>query len=215
MFVRDQMSPHPITITPQSSILAAQRVMAENNIRHLPVISPAGKLLGLITRTTLEQVLPSKMTTLAVYELHYQLEKITVRDAMLRKVVTVTEDVPIEQAAHIMWEKKIGCLPVMRGDRLADIITDIDLMRTMLELLGARQPGIRLTLCIPDAAGELARITAAIAAQHGDITALGEVPSGEPLKWLVVLKVRFVDQECLVSTIKDLPGVELLDVRAE
>jgi acetoin utilization protein AcuB len=215
MFVRDQMSPHPITITPESSILAAQRVMTENNIRHLPVTNKSGALVGLITRTTLEQVLPSKLTTLSVYELHYQLEKITVRDAMLRKVVTVTEDVPIEQAARIMWEKKIGCLPVMRAERLAGIITDIDLMRTMLELLGARQPGIRLTLRVPDAAGELAKITAAIAALRGDITALGEVPADEPLKWQVIIKVRYVEQDCLVAALKDLPGIELMDVRAE
>ncbi len=215
MFVSDQMSPHPVTITPDASILAAQRAMKDNNIRHLPVVSPSGSLLGLITRTTLEEVLPSKLTTLSVYELHYQLDKITVRDAMIRKVVTVKEDVPIERAARIMWEKKIGCLPVMRGDRLAGIITDIDLMRTMLDLLGARQPGIRLTLKIPEAPGGLSKITAAIAAQGGDISALGTLPSDEPLKWWVVVKVRFVDQDCLLNAVKGIPEAELLDVRAE
>ena len=215
MFVKDQMTPHPITITADSSILAAQRIMKENNVRHLPVLNKTGALVGLVTRTSLEQVRPSKLTTLSIYELSYQLDKITVRDAMVRKVVTVGEAVPIEQAARLMLEHKIGSLPVLRGERLVGIITDTDLMRTMLELLGARQPGVRLTLKVPDTAGELARVTAAIAAEHGDIGAMGTLPSDEPLKWWVVLKVRYMDRDCLVAAIKGLPEVELLDVRSE
>jgi len=81
--------------------------------------------------------------------------------------------------------------------------------------LGARQPGVRLTLKVPDTAGELARVTAAIAAEHGDIGAMGTLPSDEPLKWWVVLKVRYMDRDCLVAAIKGLPEVELLDVRSE
>lgn len=215
MFVKDLMTAHPITITPEATITAAERVMRENNIRHLPVVSPGGALIGLLTRTTLEQVLPSKLTTLSVYELHYQLDKITVRQAMLRQVVTVSEDVPIEQAARMMWEKKIGCLPVMRGNVLVGIVTDIDLMRTMFDLLGARQPGIRLTLKVPGTPGELSKITGVIAVEEGDITALGVLPTDEPLVWWVVAKVRFADRDCLVKAIQAIPGVELVDVRSE
>lgn len=215
MFVRDQMSPHPFTIMPDASILAAQRLMKDNNIRHLPVVNAAGALLGLVTRTTLEEARPSKLSTLSVYELHYQLDKLKVRDVMERKVVTVTEDVPIERAARIMWENKIGCLPVMRGSRLVGIVTDHDLMRNMLDLLGAREPGVRLTLKCPDQPGQFAEITAAIAAQQGDITALGALPADEPLKWWVVAKVRYAAQEQLVEAIRALPEVELIDVRED
>jgi acetoin utilization protein AcuB len=215
MFVKDQMTPHPVTITPESSITAARRVMTENNIRHLPVISPGGALIGLLTRTTLEQVLPSRMTTLSVFELHYQLEKVTVREAMLRQVITTTEDVPIEQAARMMWEKKIGCLPVMRGNKLVGIVTDIDLMRTMFELLGARQPGVRMTLSIPGDPGVLAKLTSAIAGEGGDITALGVLPSDEPLRWRAVVKARFVEQARLEAAVRGIAGVELVDARAE
>jgi acetoin utilization protein AcuB len=219
MFVRDQMTTRPVTITPDVSILEAQRVMKERNIRHLPVVSGSGRssgvLAGLLTRTTLEEVLPSKMTTLSVFELHYQLEKIKVKEAMVRKVITTTEDVPVEQAARVMWENKIGCLPVMRGNRLAGIITDYDVTRTMLDLLGAREPGIRLTLTCPDQPGEIAKITSAIAAEKGDITALGVLPSSEALRWQMVVKVRYVDQDCLVQAVNALPDVALVDVRLD
>lgn len=213
MFVKDRMTSHPITITPDTSIAAAQRIMREQRVRHLPVVNKTGALQGLVTRTTLEQVRPSKLTTLSIYELTYQLDKITVRDAMVRKVITVPEDVPVERAAQIMLEHKIGGLPVLRGDRLIGIITDTDLMITMLDLLGARHTGLRITLTIPDAEGELARLTAAIAAEHGDIVALGTVQADEPLKWLVVAKVRFVEQDCLAAAIQKLPGIELVDIR--
>lgn len=215
MFVKDLMTAHPVTITPEASITSAERVMKENNIRHLPVVSPGGALIGLITRTTLEQVLPSKLTTLSVYELHYQLDKINVRQAMLRQVITVGEDVPIEQAARMMWEKKIGCLPVMRGNTLVGIVTDIDLMRTMFDLLGARQPGVRMTLKVPGTPGSLAKITAAIAGQQGDITAFGVMPTDQPLTWWVVTKVRYVEQGRLVQAVEAVEGVELLDARSE
>jgi acetoin utilization protein AcuB len=215
MFVRDQMTPNPITVTLSTSILAAQRVMKDNRIRHLPVVNNSGGLAGLVTRTSLEEVSPSKLTTLSVYELTYQLDKITVRDAMVRKVITVTEDVPIEQAARTMLEHKIGGLPVLRGNRLVGIITDTDLMHTMLELLGARQPGVRLMLKIPDTPGTISGVTAAIAAQHGDIGALGTMPSDEPLKWWLLVKVRFVERQCLLDAIAQLPGVEVLDAREE
>lgn len=214
MFVKDLMTAHPITITPDATITRAERVMKENNIRHLPVVSPGGALIGLITRTTLEQVLPSKLTTLSVYELHYQLDKITVRQAMLRQVTTVAEDVPIEQAARTMWEKKIGCLPVLRGNTLVGIVTDIDLMRTMFDLLGARQPGVRLTLKVPGRPGEFAKVSSAIAAQQGDIIGFGVLPA-DPLNWWVVAKVRFAEQERLVAAMRELADVELVDARTE
>lgn len=215
MFVRDQMSPHPFTVTPDASILAAQRMMKDNNIRHLPVVNPSGALLGLLTRTTLEEVRPSKLSTLSVYEMHYQLDKIKVREAMVRKVITVTEDVPIERAARTMWENKIGCLPVMRGNRLVGILTDHDVMRNMIDLLGAREPGVRLTMKFPDQPGEIAKITTAIAGAGGDITALGVLPADEPLKWWMVVKVRYAEQAKLVEAIGGVPTAEMVDARED
>jgi len=97
---------------------------------------------------------------------------------MVRDIITVEEDMPIEQAARIMTENKIGCLPVMRNGSLVGIITvgiitDTDMLSTLMELMGARQAGVRITLQAPDVPGALAKITAAIAEQGGDIAACG------------------------------------------
>jgi len=213
MLVYSEMTAHPITITPDRSVFEAQQLMKEHNIRHLPVVTAKGALVGLVTRSSLDAALPARLTTLSIWELNYQLNQIKVSQAMVRDLVTVPENMPIEQAARVMFEKKVGSLMVVRGDRLVGIITDIDLMRVLSELLGVRQPGVRLTLKVPDTEGQLSKITAAVAEINGYIGALGTYPSDEALKWWVILKVRFVDKDALVKVLSRTPEIEILDVR--
>jgi len=213
MLVKERMTVHPLTMEPTASITQAHRYMKENNIRHLPIVRNDGKLVGLVTRETLLQAMPSSVTTLSIWEMNYALNKVKARDVMVREVVTVEEDVSIEKAARIMAENKVGCLPVMRGDALVGIITDTDMLSTLMELMGARQPGIRVTLQVPDMRGELARVTAAIAEQGGDIAACGTYPAEEPLKAAIILKVKHVSQENLNASLRQLKEVEVLDVR--
>ncbi len=215
MFVKNEMSTHPVTITPDRPIFEAQQIMKENGVRHLPVVTTKGDLVGLITRTTLNQTLPSRLTTLSVWEINYELNKIKVNQAMLRDVITTTEDVPIEKAARIMLEHKIGSLPVLRGNRLVGIITDIDLMRTMVGLLGAREPGVRVTMLFPDEEGQLSKVTRAIAERSGYIAALGTYPADDPLQWWLVVKVRHIGREELVAALETLERFEVIDVQED
>jgi acetoin utilization protein AcuB len=220
MLVKERMTVHPLTMEPTASITEVHRYMRENNIRHLPIVRKDGKLVGLVTRETLLQAMPSSVTTLSIWEMNYALNKVKARDVMVREVITVEEDVSIEKAARIMAENKIGCLPVMRGapstssgQALVGIITDTDMLATLMELMGARQAGIRVTLQVPDVQGELAKVTAAIAEQGGDIAACGTYPAEEPLKAAIFLKVKHVSQEELNASLRQLEEVEILDVR--
>lgn len=214
MLVRERMTLHPLTMEPTASITEVHRYMKENNIRHLPIVDKRNRLVGLVTRETLLQAMPSSVTTLSIWEMNYAMNKIQVRDVMVKDVITVEEDVSIEKAARTMAENKIGCLPVMRGEALVGIVTDTDMLSTLMELMGARQAGVRLTLQVPDAPGELAKVTAAIAAQGGDIAACGTYSAEEALKANIVLKVRHVQQNDLVASLRELEGAEVLDVRA-
>jgi acetoin utilization protein AcuB len=213
MLVKERMTLHPLTMEPTASITEAHRYMKENNIRHLPIVDKRNRLVGLITRETLTQAMPSSVTTLSIWEMNYALNKLKVRDVMVKDVITVEENLSIEKAARVMAENKIGCLPVMRDQALVGIITDIDMLSTLMELMGARKAGVRVTLRVPDRPGELAKVTAAIAAQGGDITACGTYPAEEPLKANIALKVRHLAQEDLVASLRELEEVELLDVR--
>jgi acetoin utilization protein AcuB len=213
MLVKERMTLHPLTMEPTASITEVHRYMRENNIRHLPIVDKRNRLVGLVTRETLLQAMPSSVTTLSIWEMNYALNKLKVRDVMVKDVITVEEDMSIEKAARVMAENKIGCLPVMRGEALVGIITDVDMLSTLMELMGARQAGVRVTLQVPDAPGELAKVTAAIAAQGGDIAACGTYPAEEPLKANITLPVRHVPQDDLIASLRALAGVEVLDVR--
>jgi acetoin utilization protein AcuB len=213
MLVKDRMSLHPLTISESESIHEAHRYMEEQNVRHLPVVNRAGKMVGLVTEGDLLKAEPSGVTLLSVWEINSLLTKVKVKEVMVRDLITTTEDAPIESAARLMMDHKIGCLPVLREGQLLGIITENDIFCTFLELFSARQKGLRITLEIPDREGELARVAQVIADQGGYIAACGTFMSEDPTKWGLVLKVRNVDRETLMTTLSSIEGDRTLDVR--
>ena len=213
MLVKDRMSVHPLTISENESIFGAHHYMQDQNIRHLPVVNKAGKMVGLVTEDDLLKAEPSGVTLLSVWEINSLLTKVKVKDVMVRDVITTSEDMPIEEAAHLMMEHKIGCLPVLRDGKLVGLITETDIFETFMELFSARQKGLRITLEIPDTEGQLAKVAQAIADQGGYIAACGTFMSEDPTKWGLVLKVRNVDRETLTETLSKIEGQRTLDVR--
>jgi acetoin utilization protein AcuB len=215
VLVKDRMTPQPlIVVTPDTPIIEAQRQMQEHNIRHIPVVTEHHNLVGLLTRETMLQAIPWSAASLSALETQYILSKVTAGKVMIRDVTTVTEDVAVEEAARIMVDQKIGCLPVLRAGALVGMITDIDLLSTTMEMLGARQPGLRLAVTVPDRVGEMARLSAAIAAIGGNLTAVGSWKEDlPPDRWGVVLKVNRVSKEQLTDTVEKLDEAEILDVR--
>jgi len=201
MFVRDRMSRHPITITPQTNLHDALQIMREEHVRRLPVLDKTGRLVGIVGEKDLLYASPSPATSLSVYELNYLVAKITVEDLMSRDVVAVEEDCPLEEAARIMADHDIGGLPVMRGNTLVGMITESDLFRIFLELLGARVWGLRVTIRVPEQQGFLARLTGRLAA-HGD----------DPTNREIVFKVQNLERDDLEGILRDLE-VQVVDIR--
>jgi acetoin utilization protein AcuB len=188
--------------------------MRKDKVRRYPVLDKRGKLVGIVTDSDLLNASPSDATTLSVWEISYLLSKITVERVMEKEVITTTEDTTIEEAAGIMAEKKIGGLPVVRGDRLLGIITETDLFRVFLESMGARVPGIRVTIEALDVPGGLARLTTAICDVGGNIKGLGIIQGESSDLMQVTFKVVGVSLEDLRKAL--LPIVEsLVDIREE
>lgn len=212
MLVYDRMSRHPITVRPDVSIHEALQIMRREKIRRLPVLDENGKLVGIIAEKDLLYASPSSAKALNVYELQYLLAKLTVGDVMTRNVITVTEFTPLEEAARIMVDNKIGALPVMRGDQLVGIITETDIFKVFLELLGAREKGLRLTLLVPEAKGVLASLTGTIAELGGNIIALGTFRGEDPTNRVVMVKVEDVDKDKLLNAIRS-QVLEVIDIR--
>lgn len=176
MRVRDKMTPNPITVEPTTPVAEALRLMEGRKIRRLPVLQD-GQLVGIVTLLDLMRVSASPATTLSVYELRYLLDKLTVQEAMTRRVITVTPDSPIEQAALLMREHKIGGLPVVEDGRLVGIITETDIFDAFVELLGMRKPGVRIEVDCADQPGVLARIASIIASRGLNIHSVVTTPA--------------------------------------
>ena len=212
MLVRERMSTKPVTIAADAPITEALRIMRQSQVRRLPVLDEEGKLVGIVSEKDLLYASPSPATSLSIYEMHYMLSRLRVTELMTTDPITITPDTLLEEAAIIMADNKIGGLPVVEDGKLVGIITETDIFKVFLELLGAREKGLRLTLRIPERMGEMARITTEIARLGGDILALGTFLGDDPTTAVVTVKVTDVAADQLEAAMQEL-GLEILDTR--
>ncbi len=213
MLIRDQMTPNPVCGHPTMPLAEAQALMQEKTIRHLPILDDGGKLVGLVTRRALAQALPDDLSQFGPFVINYTLAKLQTQNIMVRDVVTVDPDTTIEEAARVMADENIGCLPVLENESLVGIITESDLFNIMVNLLGARRPGVRMTVLQPDRAGEVARLTRAIDEKGGYISVFVTYPTADPSTWASVVKVADVPAEVLAETVGNVPDASIQDIR--
>lgn len=212
MLVRERMSKHPLTVKPDAPVDATLKRMRDEKVRRFPVVDEDGNLVGMVSEKDLLYAAPSPATSLSVYEMHYLYSRIKVAEVMQRNVISVPDDAPIEEAARIMVDNKIGGLPVMRNGELVGIITETDIFKAFMEMLGARDPGLRLTLLCPERRGLLAELSSVVAELGGNIISLGTFYGEDATSTFVTIKVSGVDQETLLERLR--PHVlEISDVR--
>jgi acetoin utilization protein AcuB len=212
MLVYERMSRHPLTVKPSTAVDAALKRMREEKIRRFPVVDNEGKLVGIVSDKDLLYAAPSPATSLSIYELHYLYSRITVEQVMSHEVITVEENDPLEEAARIMVDNKVGGLPVMREGKVVGIITETDIFKTFMEMLGARDQGLRLTLLCPDQQGELAALSGAVAELGGNIISLGTFWGEDASNVIITMKVSGLDKNALMEKVT--PHVlEVIDAR--
>lgn len=154
MFVADWMTRQVVTVGPDESVSHAMHLMKERGIKHLPVVR-GGEVIGVISDRDIKAFAPSKATSLDVYEINYLLAKAVVKDAMGAKLTTTTPDTPVEEAALVMLDGDIGCLPVLEGAVLVGIISDRDIFRSLVDITGVRHGGHRVCVTVADSPGTI------------------------------------------------------------
>lgn len=213
MLVGERMSRDLITISRQTGVDDALRLMRDKNIRRLPVVDKQGKLVGIVSDKDLYLASPSPASSLDIFELRYLLARLTVEKIMSSPVITVQPDTPLEEAARIMADRKIGGLPVLDGEQnLVGIITESDLFKIFVELLGARSQGVRVTVRVPDVKGELAMLTSAITMAGGNILSLSTFEGPQASQFEVMIKVADLTIE-QVRTLMEPLKAEIFDIR--
>lgn len=187
MLVGERMSAPVITLEPKTPVSDALMLFREKRIRRAPVIAHH-RLVGIVAERDLLFASPSPVSSLSVWEMHYLLSKLTVDEVMTREVITVTEDTPIEEAARIMADKRVGGLPVMRGHDVVGIITETDLFKILLELMSVREHGVRVTALLDDRPGMLARLSTAVFQANGNFISFGQFDKEDGAR-LITFKV--------------------------
>ena len=136
MYVKEHMSSPALTISPETSFQDALKLMHERKIRRLPVVDEAGVLVGIVSERDLLHAAPSPATSLSIWELNYLLWRLQVKDLMSQHVLTVTPDTPLQNAATLMIEKRIGGMPVVDdARRVIGVITETDIFKALVEIL--------------------------------------------------------------------------------
>jgi len=190
MYIKDWMTTDVATVSPDDPVTMAIRLMREKDIRHLPVVEN-GRLVGILSDRVIKDYLPSEATTLDIFELHYLLGRVRVRKIMRSPVYSAPPDTPVEEAALLLHDHLISCLPVVEAGKVIGIITDKDMYTALIHITGVKQGGNRLCLQLEDAPGSI-REAADIVRKHGFglesiLSSHAHTPTG---KRMVVIRTR-------------------------
>lgn len=206
------MTRNPFTVSRNTSVIDAQKIIRREKVHRLPVLNKEHKLAGIVSEKDLLYASPSPASTLNVYEMSNLLMELKVESVMTKEVVTVSPDTLLEDAVRELVDHDIGGLPVMDGATLVGIITESDFFKLFIELFGTRQSGLRATILLPEHPGEIAQLSSAIAGAGGNIISLGTFPGDDPTNALLTIKVDGMDAETLRRVSEPLVN-EVIDVR--
>ena len=213
MQVSKIMTRNPVFIHPELSLTDARSLMDKERIGHLPVLNKNNDLVGLITREDLIKAGPSSATTLDMYEISYLLSKLTVEKVMEKNVIIVQENEVVEEAARIMADQGIGCLPVMNGSLLTGIVTDTDIFHFFINAYGARHKGIRITVNFKEKPGQFAAFASAIAEKGGNIVASVSSEGDDVAHRRATFKITGISRAAVEEAAGKLDGGEIEDIR--
>ncbi len=198
MLVGRRMRTSLITVTKEATLAQARALLHSHRIRHLPVVE-GDRLLGILTDRDIRQASPSSTAGISPDRTAAFLAQIPVTEAMVREVRTVSPYTTVEEAARLMIEHKIGCLPVTEADRLVGIITETDILGVLVDVMGIREPSTRFELTLPDRPGALAEVTRIIKTHEVNISSIVTMPHWEPGKRLAVIRIKTMNPQPILK----------------
>jgi acetoin utilization protein AcuB len=212
-FMREKIQRNPVTISPDASFFEARNLIHEKGVRHLPVVDKSGKLVGIVTDRDIREAAPSDATLLSVQELNYLLGKLKVSAFMTpkEKLITITPDTLIEEAVQLMHDHKIGCLPVMEGDKLYGIFTETDALAHLVDVFGLKMKGTRLSVALEDKPGTMLGILEVIKKHNVNIISIVTASFAVEGKRIAAIRIKTEDYKNIVKDLEK-AGYEVLSI---
>lgn len=210
MVVKNFMTREIITISADEKAGPALQIMREHGLRRMPVVTATGEIVGMITDRRLLQALAVPVRRGEFRRTVDLPPSLTVGALMTTEVFTTTSDTLLEEAAAQMAFHRVGSLVVMEDGKPIGIITETDMFRIFLRLLGGSERGLRVSLRAPSFRGIQADIVTNIARAGGNLISLGNLTDDQGI--LMAFKVADMTKEDLEAVLEELP-VEDLDIR--
>ena len=202
MRIRDIMSTNVVTVTEDTLVNDAKKIMEAHKIRRLPVMKK-DKLVGLVTKHMLLEAAPSPATSLSIWELHYLLSKMTVKEIMVKNPFTISPDMPVEEALQLGQDKGFGAFPVVEDGRLVGVVTESDIVRVMTRVLGVKEKGKRIGLKASNEFGNMKKIMGILDKHKTVLLSMMSLPPEEwETEWLVVLRVMSEDAQPIAKELE-------------
>lgn len=211
MIIVDRMKKNPATASPDMSISDASAKMKAEKVHRLPVLDDSKHLVGVISEKDILLAAPSPASTLSTYEINYLLSRLKVKNIMSRNPVTITKETTIEEAVKLMVDNDLSCLPVMDDGYLAGIVSKSDLFKILLEMLGAKHPGVRVEALVTDKVGVVAGLSEQFTAAGINIISLGTMEGPTETKRILTFKLENATEEQVRKIME--PVSENLDIR--
>jgi acetoin utilization protein AcuB len=203
-FMREKIQRNPITISPEASFFEARNLIHEKGVRHLPVVDKNNVLVGIVTDRDIRKVGPSEATLLSVQEINYLLGKLKVSNFMTpkEKLITINPDTIIEEAVQLMHDHKVGCLPVIEGEKLYGIFTETDVLDHFVDIFGLQQKGTRLSLALEDKPGSMLGILEIIKKHNIDIISIVTASFMVEGKRVAAIRIRTENYKDVVADLE-------------
>ena len=212
MIIERRMTKNPVNIYPEASVVEASDLMKKEKVHRLPVLDKDKNLVGVISEKDILFATPSPASSLSIHEMAYLLSKLTVKKIMSKNPVTISKDTPVEEAARLMVDQDLSCLPVVEDGKLIGIVSKSDMFKILLELFGARHFGVRLSFLVDDKPGTIALVSRAISDAGYDIISFGTFMGTDPSNAICTIKVQGCTKEELTTLLSPLVK-EILDIR--
>lgn len=180
LLLRDVMSTNVVNISSKTPVTEARKIMEAHRVRHLPVVDK-GKLVGLVTRDTLDKTGPSQLTTFSMHEISYLLSSIKVADVMKKDLAVLPPTATVEEAVALARRRRVDSILVVDKGNLLGIATSNDFFDKVANpILGIDKPGVRLAVrdCCRQAL-DLEKVMTIIGRFEGNIISIGSAPRPE------------------------------------